>query len=509
MLYTSNHLLNDRMPHHLPIFEQSWQEFYGLYSGSFCYSIVSITYSIAILAVITWFLNIYVVVNCTTRATWLLKCSAFLSSVYFLVTVILSVRLVNEQQSEGYLQGVAVINYLEDNLALNILDLITVFLLQINQVQVVMRLFQRQSDKRLTFYVGIFAALTSQIIWAIVTFHSFPKESEVFDILPAFIYLVRIAMAASYASLILVFIMTHLRYIIPYKRIWLLTILTCILIFGPAAFFVADVANIWIYDLSEMLSVVTYDLCVVIPWAWCNEYASIKKAKESEGVLGRRFYEDELYELDRFQLFTEDDNSMDDEGHDEGDNTGTSQTTHASSIENTTNEADNRDNSIRGGSSTRSVENNNHNSRQERSIQFKLESLNNRLLRRAAKNKHNDSLHNSGEHVSDVNNYNDQENINENKLSLNNTLWKLKNAFLELTDDVISIGMAIPRSVTGSTSNIFPDVDVFEEEIADEYRDTPLSRENPGINPNSTGINSRNDVFVYSRKNVNFDLSDE
>ncbi|KAK7678628.1 hypothetical protein QCA50_018351 [Cerrena zonata] len=33
----------------------------------------------------------------------------------------------------------------------------------------------------------------------------------------------------------------------------------------------------------------------------------IMKIKEKEGVLGRKFYEDEMYELDRFELFVEQD----------------------------------------------------------------------------------------------------------------------------------------------------------------------------------------------------------
>ena len=50
---------------------------------------------------------------------------------------------------------------------------------------------------------------------------------------------------------------------------------------------------------------VNYVIGVVIPWEWCNKFNLIMKAKEKEGVLGRRFYEDELYELDRFELFVE------------------------------------------------------------------------------------------------------------------------------------------------------------------------------------------------------------
>lgn len=298
----------------LPIVTQSWVEFTTQNSkGSFEYSVVPIIYSISALSVITWLLTLFVLTNYTIKPSILLKSSTILSSIFLLIVIVRSIYALHVQQEHEYLSGTLLLDTINSAVYLNVIDFIAVILLQINQVQVIMRLFARQNDKRLTLVAGGFTCISSQVIWAIAKFYNFGVDSEAGDILPTFIYLTRTAMAICYASLITVFLMLKIKIIIEHRRIWLLTLFTFVVIYGPVAFFVADVANAFVYELSEIFSVVTYVICVVIPWEWCNKFNMIMRAKEKEGILGRRFYEDELYELDGLDLFVEQDDSENDE----------------------------------------------------------------------------------------------------------------------------------------------------------------------------------------------------
>lgn len=326
MLDTNVGFIMNQFATPLPLMADSWN-LWTLDSdmGAFAYSVVPVVYSISALAVITWFLTIFVLTNYTIKASLLLRASTTLLSIYLLVTTILTIQLLNQQQAEGYLHGAELLDFINTSNVLNILDLIVVILLQINQAQVIMRIFLRQKDKRFTLLVGVVCTLTSQVVWAVTKFHDFRLDDEAGDILPAFIYLVRIAMGVCYAAIISVYIFTKINLIIGNRSLWLLTFLTSVLIYSPVAFFIADVSNSWVSELSEVFLCVTYVICVVIPWEWCNRLNVILRAREKDGLLGRRFYEDELYELDRFELFTENenndnDNDENDENNNDNDN---------------------------------------------------------------------------------------------------------------------------------------------------------------------------------------------
>lgn len=479
MLNTNNGLMLNNFAVSLPMINQTWQDFtnHGA-KGSFAYSVVTVIYSISILAVITWFLNLFVATNYTIKPSLLLRASTTLSSIYLLITVIMAIIELHKQQAEGFLHGAMLFDSINSNIALSVIDLIAVFLLQINQVQVIMRIFLRQKDKRMTFFVGVLASITSQVLWAISQFHSFSDDSEAGDILPAFQYLVRIAMGACYAALISVFILTKINYILANKDIWLITLLTIILIYGPVAFFIADVSNAWVYDLSEIFSVVTYDICVVIPWEWCNKFNSIMKAKEKEGVLGRKFYEDELYELDRFELFVDEEDGNNQNRDDQNDN----------------GNDNNNGNNNNGGNNTNSI-------KPHRSLD-------------------------------------DDDNLGF--LRIYNSYRRTKDAFLNITDNVIAFGLGIPRSasvftgtpVSGNNGDMFhlesmsrrhgnpngnsitenhvnPNIR-FDRSANGMHRTTNSSgRRNANTANNANESNNRRDVFVYSTREVIIDVPDD
>ncbi|EGW31976.1 uncharacterized protein SPAPADRAFT_139839 [Spathaspora passalidarum NRRL Y-27907] len=489
MMNTNTGMVIEKFSEPLPLVRESWNEFtqHSL-RGHFSYSVVPIVYAISVSAVIIWFLTIFVFTNYSIKPSMLLKASSLLSSVYILVVIVKSIVILHNQQRNAFLHGAKLLTELNTNKAINIIDVIIILLLQINQVQVIMRFFSRQSDKRLTFYVGVIASITSQTIWGVSIFHRFRSDDEAGDILPAFIYLVRIAMGLCYAAIITVFFATKYKFIIANKSIWLLTLLTVILIYSPVAFFITDVSNAFIYELSDIFSVVTYMICVVIPWEWCNKFNLLMKMKEKEGVLGRRFYEDEVYELDRFELFVEElVHDSDDDNGGEGQQTFISAETES-----------------RQASSSRPLLN--------QSVQ--------------------PSPQKSGGDVA-VTEANDESTKSAKVIS---ALQKSKNIFLTFTDSIIAAGFAIPRSVSVSTQTIA--ARIRDGEIVPQLKEPvfnsrsisgvlesssrvtaaaaaaaaapvpqPSSSEDVSPLQHTTTRNRRN-VYVYTRKEVVLDQDD-
>lgn len=445
----------------LPMILESWVKFttnasqtHSSDRGSFSYSVVAIIYSVSISAVVIWFLSLFVLTNYTIKASILLKSSSLLASVYILVIIVKSVIRLHRQQKNGYLSSPELIDYLTKSTSLNVLDLIVVLLLQFNQVQVIMRIFSRQKEKRLTFIIGLIASLLSQVIWAVSKFAKFDYLDEAGDILPAFIYLVRIAMALSYAAVITVFILSKFSDVFANRSIWLLTILTLVLIFSPLALFVADVSNAFVYELSEIFSVVTYTIGVVLPWEWFNKFNLIERRKEKDGVLGRRVYEDELYELDKHEIFIENDAT--------------------------------RYSDIRDGDDF--DDNNNANNFGDGDIAENTTMLSNRS----------------------------KELSNARKVL--KTLRSTKKTFLTITDGIIAAGFAIPRSVSISAQSIEPvDKNAHLNDahnLVAKPKNDPLIELNVLSNSTNNGSTSasgrhRRNVFLYSRQEVALEVSDD
>lgn len=311
MLNTNINLVLNKFSDNLPLVKHSWDEYtQNSSSGGFMSSVAPMIYSIALLAVVTWFLTIFVIANYTVKPSHLLKTSVVFASAYMLVTVVKSIVVLHKMQKQGFLHGHLLLQSINNTVYLQIIDLIVTFLLHINQVQVLMRLFLRQSDKRQVFLCGLMTSVASQTLWSISKFHKFGDKVEAAEIIPVFTYLIRIAMSITYAAIFTAFVLTKSKTIYHHKSLWAISVLSLLFIEAPVAFFIADLSQSWIYLLAEVYSVVTYVVCVVIPWEWCNKFYLIQKVQEEEGILGRRFYEDEVMELDRFDLFVEEESDL-------------------------------------------------------------------------------------------------------------------------------------------------------------------------------------------------------
>jgi hypothetical protein len=301
---------------HLPVMQANWEAFLLTETGGFKYSVYPLFYSLTVSTVICIFLAIIVFTNHTQRPSWLLRISSFLGTVNLVILLGRAIAELGTQHDLGFASGEKLLDELQKDYTFSIIDFIFVLLAQFAQVQLIMRLFNRVKEKRVGFVLGGTLSISAQVMWGVSTFSTFDEEGESdITILPAFTYLLRIALAMMYCGLIIIYGIGKRRYIF-HRDLILLTILTFITINFQFGFFVADIADVWVSELSEVFNTTIYLSVTVIPWEWINRVHTIERHQQTEGILGRPVYEDEYDAMARYEIITHDDNEN---GHqDEG-----------------------------------------------------------------------------------------------------------------------------------------------------------------------------------------------
>lgn len=493
MLNTNVDLVLNEFSEPLPIVKLSWEE-YTLQSGTFVNGLVPVLYSISFLAMVTWFLTIFVLTT-LKKSSILLQGSTAFALIYMTILVVKSLIVLHVQQRLGYFNGPDLIYQISNTNWINAIDLVVILLLQINQVQVIMRLFSRQSDKRLIFLAGVSIAIGSQVLWGVRKFHPFQESKEAERIIPALTYMVRIATNIVYATIFTAFLLIKIKTVLSNRSIWLITIICFIFIYAPVAFFIAEVTSPWAHEFS----VVTYVVCVVLPWEWCNKYHMIQKIQEKEGVLGRKFYEDELFELDRLGLFVEEEEEEEEED-DDGSNNGGQQVENEESFATDLGSTDLEASSSKQGPSSSSL------SRQptlaSRSTIPRLAPL--------ASNVKDNTVHHTNSHIAfaSMTHVKPHSKGPSTRSKIHKGYLSFKDHFLNATDKVIAIGFEIPRPGSKSSSRKqtpnfqFERDSIFEDETHTSVFRRPNQEQGSSRPAASNPARANRDVFLYSTKNV-------
>ncbi|AGO12159.1 AaceriAEL202Cp [[Ashbya] aceris (nom. inval.)] len=283
--------------------------------GPFKYSIFPILYSFTASLVITLGLTVIVFFNVRTKphrgVPKLLRVAAVLACGNLLTFVVRAMMQLGRDHAEGVVPMNHILDMLWTDTAFNTVDIVAVLILQLCQVQTVMRFFTRFQEKRLISLCGILLAVVSQVLWAIPPFseavsnHFMPLDDDKdMDVLPPFVYLVRIAQAGSYASFVLMHIFVKKKLCVQSVQMFLLTVLTVVVVVLQPAFFIADVTNVWIDNLSEIFSTTCYMGSTVIVWEWSNRLSILEARRQAQSILGRPVYEDEEqgYNFARYAL---------------------------------------------------------------------------------------------------------------------------------------------------------------------------------------------------------------
>ncbi|SCU97359.1 LAME_0F19416g1_1 [Lachancea meyersii CBS 8951] len=304
--------------------QQDWKAFISSPDssrGPFKYSIYAILLSFTANFVIA--LSLTVIVFITVRqkpyrgASNLLKLGSSLASINLTIFVAKAMSALKEDHiNKGIVSTNVVLNLLWNDLTFACLDLLVVLICELCQVQIVMRLFSRVREKRFVFLAGVVLSLISQVLWAIPSFTQIGKnhsmglsyDTDGLILLSPFVYLMRITFSAFYASIICFNVFIKRNLCLQNQRMILLTFITILMIFMQPAFFVADVTNVWVDDLSEIFNTTCYVGSAVIVWEWVDYLLILERKVQAQSVLGRPVYEDDQqdYYFAKYALKTQD-----------------------------------------------------------------------------------------------------------------------------------------------------------------------------------------------------------
>ncbi|SCV05146.1 LANO_0H01068g1_1 [Lachancea nothofagi CBS 11611] len=306
-VYSALRRTNESFPY-LDLIEEDWKVFTegGNDHGPFKYSIYAILLSFTANFVIALSLTVIVFITIRQKpyrgASNLLKLGSSLASVNLTIFVVKALKVLRDDHAtKGIVSTDAVLNLLWNDLTFMSLDFLVVLICELCQVQIIMRLFSRVREKRIVFLVGVVLSIVSQVLWAIPTFTQAISENHqdlFYDasgltLLSPFVYLLRIALSASYASIICFHIFTKRQLCLQNQRMALLTVITILMVLLQPGFFVADVANIWVDDLSEIFNTTCYVGSAVIVWEWVDHLLILERKVQAQSVLGRPVYEDD------------------------------------------------------------------------------------------------------------------------------------------------------------------------------------------------------------------------
>ncbi|AMD20324.1 HDL420Cp [Eremothecium sinecaudum] len=230
----------------------------------------------------------------------LLRFASLLASIKSIVlTAEVLRRLHQHYVSEGIIPFNTVMSVLWKYKIFAVLDVLTVFAFQLCQVQIVMRFYDRVKEKRFISVCGVILSLISQILWIIpicvINRGQSPKQMDhgSVNVLSPFVFLIRVALAGSYASLLGLQIFTKRQFCFQGLQMILLTLLTvCVVLFQPVLFFF-DLVRVWFDNSNEIFSTVWYMCSTVIVWEWYDRVDVLEAKLQTQSIMGRPIYEDE------------------------------------------------------------------------------------------------------------------------------------------------------------------------------------------------------------------------
>ncbi|QLQ80864.1 hypothetical protein HG537_0E02190 [Torulaspora globosa] len=307
--------IKSRYLHYSDLKIQDWKSYTTASSiedlnGSFAYGIYPVILCFTANFVITVFLTLLTFINIKGKryryAARLLKIGSMISSVNIVVFVTRALKqLSKEHEAYGVTTTAGIMELFTDNMVFSILDLISFFLLQLCQVMIVTRLFHRNSEKRMVFFLGVLLVLIANVLWAIAHLAGSNRENdEHWEIMSPFVYLFRIAVAASYASIIISYGIMKRRFCFASAQMAILTVLTALVLFLQPALFLADVSNVWLSGVGELFNSACYVGSTSIVWEWLGRLEASERREEAQSILGRPIYVDDQrdYHIAKYAL---------------------------------------------------------------------------------------------------------------------------------------------------------------------------------------------------------------
>ncbi|ODV85097.1 hypothetical protein CANARDRAFT_28807 [[Candida] arabinofermentans NRRL YB-2248] len=308
VLYSTNLIMREHGINPLPIFEESWYMYLNheeIATLTYRYrdSIYPIIYSIATAAVISVFLTAILFTKhylTSSKPTLLLRFSSLIATCQLVSIYVFTIIKLHTQWQNGESAATVLMDDMSHNLGFNVVYMISFLLLLLTQVQIIQKIFPRRREKKVIIVSGITITIIAQVVWGLSTFLTDNDSSDEDDdaseydlvaILPGLMYLIRISLSVLYSSLIQVYSFSKRDFIFK-SKVLPLTITMIISINSSIAFFVADISNVWVSELSEVFNLACYVVTNIITWEWLSRVNKFEKHKQKQGILGRQFFDE-------------------------------------------------------------------------------------------------------------------------------------------------------------------------------------------------------------------------
>ncbi|GME66939.1 unnamed protein product [[Candida] boidinii] len=295
----------------------------------------------------------------------------------------------------------------------------------------------------------------------------------------------------------------------------------------PIGFFIADVSNIWVNELSEVYNITCYNISNVVSWEWINRITQLEKTEQKKGVLGRPMYDEEF--LAKKQMIFDFSNSK-----------GKLNNKHKNNTYSSTSSNIDTNNSINPRHTIHSI---NDDSDDENGLLLGKSISDKNSMKSSKKKKscnNNSDIKNNKNHLSKKKKYIVRNSeggaiIYSNELDKNDKSMKIFNKLakpiINYTDAIIKYGLSIPRSVSHSSNHnndndnnnnsksvspwggygFFPNSQKNKINLNNSNNNIRNINNNNNNNSNNNndqgGSRSNNNIFIYSPKEVVVDNS--
>ncbi|VEU21619.1 DEKNAAC102513 [Brettanomyces naardenensis] len=325
VLSSMNSVLSRLGLHQCPIFMDSWKTYLTddptpNPSQKYSYSVYPFIYMLCTSLVITlFFTSILFTKHYITafKPGFLMKASCLVASGQLIAVNIFSLINLSRQAQQGKSSANSMIQPLIFSTGFSVVYLVAFSLLLLSQVDIIKRLYPRRKERRATLILGTVLVIITECLWAVSTFVSdnetFPsylitveaidsadtdrKYDSAIAILPVFVNLLEISLSVIYSSLIYVYCFSKRQFAF-HSRMLPLTVIMVISLNSPIAFFIADISNMWINELSDLFNLVCYVITNVTTWEWLNRLEQVEKTHQRDNVLGRPFFADNYADTD-------------------------------------------------------------------------------------------------------------------------------------------------------------------------------------------------------------------
>lgn len=235
------------------------------------------------------------------------------SALTFTVTFVLVTIHLEEQTQAGYYSGSVLFDFMDNNLAISVLFLLSTIITRFAEVQILLRLFRRPVESRVIIWIGSILNITYGVIWGMFIYFSTRANSYIDgqtdtssstdtsyyysltdsqEAVAVFAYLFKISMSILYCCCVCAYCII-MRNIAFRKELLIIALFSLVSIFLPIMLFFLDIANnnvnvdgSWV-DFVDLVALLG---STVVLHEWLTRIEQLERKQQENSVLGKQLY---------------------------------------------------------------------------------------------------------------------------------------------------------------------------------------------------------------------------